>query len=635
MCASTIRTEGLAVRFIPLFLFLAFILTFLSNISHLALFLVTTYLLLSLSFSYYQGRRPVFGDVSENHLYIAFLCFYLWSLLSFFWSVDISLSSRTAMEFFVCLVALLVGNQLSENEFSRVLKMFITIALIMCIFSAYQVFVQNFGRPVGLFYDWNENGSFLVVGLLLLSVLYVFEQKYHTALAGSGVALFVYAIGLTQSRGAMLSLAVALVIFFLIVVRSQSYRRRFTLLLIWGLLGFTLENLTTYGSLVRLMDTIQSGDISSTRFSLWGSALEQYLQKPYFGYGLGVLWGGFITSRFELDLVPPATPHNDYLQLLVELGPFGLLLFLSFVFLLLWRYSLVRYLDFQQKRSRDALAAWLAMIAVFIHIFFNFHFYSVSFLMIIGLFAGYLGRLDADVGSIRIVTKQGTTALFVRILSLVLILFVLGLHLSSLASDRAMSHAQEADGHDQAMRYYRDAIDLAPYRAEPHVRLGERLMQSLTAAKQQPTDNEKYSLVNSAMQQFQAAKSISKYNYSAYYNSAELMGHFPSMFTHAGIVDNYEMSMRLRPNSLKAYIAYSDYLRANAMSREAWRVLESAWGRWYYNVDAELLSRYLADLLMLREEFATTEDVKAVKELEAKFQHAAVEENVAQGIWLQ
>lgn len=631
---------------VSLFFSLAFLLTFITNVSHTSLFVATIYLLLSLFFACNRSC-PVFVTLSSNHIFLAFLCFYIWSLFSLLWSVDLSLSSRTAMNFIVCLLAMMVGSMLSDNELSRIIKFFIVIGLGMIMISAYQVFVQGFARPVGLFYDWNENGSFMVVGLLLLSVLFVFARKYHTHLVGAGIALLVYAIGLSQSRGAMLSLAIALILFFLLLVRNLKYRHRFVFFLIWAALGFALENMTTllaalgfqfdsmtpHSSVGRLIDTIQSGDVSSTRFSLWKSALEQYLQKPYLGYGVGALWGGFAISRFHLDPVPPHSPHNDYLQLLVELGPMGLFLFLLFVFLLFRSYKTIQYTELGENKSQNTIAVWLALVAIFVHIIFNFHFYSVSFLMVIGVFSGYLGRV-AIAGTSREYANPSTSLhKLISIITPLVILLVLVLHATTLVSDSMMRHAQDADGFDQAMRYYHAACRVAPYRAEPHIRQGELILHHTDS--EQLTENEKGVLLDSAMKEFQTAKSISKYNYSAYYNSAELMRRIPARYPHADITDNYEMSLQLRPNSINAYLSYSDYLRDSGMSRASWEVLESAWGRWYYRIDPELLTQYLAGLLVLRQQYATTEDVEAVRRLQTKLQHYMEGDVAEKGIWIR
>jgi len=633
MSVSLTHNDEPSSPLIPFFVLLAFTLTFIANVSNMALSIATAYLLIILGIAKHQSR-PLFHVVANNYSYAAFLSFFLWALFSIFWSTDISISSYKVIEFSLCLLGIFVGGLMTDKEFNKVLKIFIIFALLMCVISAYQVFVLKFGRPVGLFFDRNTNGSYLVVGLLSLSAFYVFEPKYYSSITGAGISLFVYAIGLSQSRGAVLSLIIALLLFFSMIVRENRYRGRFGLLLLWGLAGFILENITSTGSVLRFIDTLQSGDVSSTRFSLWRSAYELYLEEPLLGHGLGALWGSFVVSRFDIDLVPPYAPHNDYLQLLAELGPIGLLLFVLFVFLILRQYSTIKRSETGLWRNGNVVAAWLALVAVFVHIFFNFHFYSVKFLLIVGILSGYLGRVTVGAGDGDKYSYVWPIPVIIRYISLLVFLFVFGLHITLFISERLLNVAEGLGELEQAERYYQLASAVAPYRAKPHIRMGERIMQNVSLQKS-ISNIEKRLLINEAMKQFAAAKSVSQYNYSVYSDSAELMSRYPSLYSSAEIVDNYEMALKLKPNSLDAYLSYSNYLRTIGTSYAAWQVLEKAWGRWFYNTGEQLLIDYCESLTALRQKHATSADIQAVRSFQTQLLRTGQAERAKWGVWLR
>jgi O-antigen ligase len=619
----------------PLILFLSFCLTFLSYTSYLSLFLVTAYLSALVLLAAYKSRGVM--DASKNNfIYISYLLFFLWLLCSILWSDDVSLSVHVSMKFYVCLLGLLVGGVLTHREFDAFLKIYILFALVMCVVSAYQMFVLGPFRPVGLFNDWNENGSYIVTALLPLAVLYVANRKYHSVTVGLGISLFVFSIGLTQSRGAFLGLALVLFVFFIVTFRDPVYRGRFRALLYWMCAGFLLENLATSGSFYRLLDSLQSGNISSSRLSLWDTAFNLYLEAPFFGSGVGTLWGGFIIHRFDSEAIPVHAVHNDYLQLLAEVGPVGLLLFCLFVFFLVRKNICAEGFKNCNDDKVNAFSVWLALIAVFVHIFFNFHLYTVSFLLIIGVFSGYLTRyLSAEVES-RILLMGGKYVTNIsRYATYIVVLVAIGLHLATLLSDYMLKRAGGLPSFDDSVHNYQMANTIAPYRAEPHIQMGEAIVRHLNDTKNIPLRDE-LSLIAEAYHQFMLAKERSKYTYSAYSNSAGLMSHYPVLFTHTDIVDNYEMAMKLKPNSLHEYLAYSDYLSSKGMKYAAWQVLEKAWGRWFYTNNKDLISAYCAKLITLRGEYATKEDVDVVIKILQSIPHYDNALNVVdRGIWFR
>ncbi len=76
----------------------------------------------------------------------------------------------------------------------------------------------------------------------------------------------------------------------------------------------------------RLMDT----ESFSLRLIIWEDALEMVKQNPVIGSGLGGYYYINNTAEFDQYTTSSQRVHNDYLELLVELGSIGLLLLLAF-----------------------------------------------------------------------------------------------------------------------------------------------------------------------------------------------------------------------------------------------------------------------------------------------------------------
>jgi hypothetical protein len=340
-----------------------------------------------------------------------------------------------------------------------------------------------------------------------------------------------------------------------------------------------------------------------------------YLEVPFLGSGIGTLRGGFVIRRYEADVVPPYSPHNDYLQLLAEVGPVGLLLFCVFVFFIVRITPCAEGVANCSSSKLNAFSVWLSLVALFIHVFFNFHLYSASFLLVIGLFSGYLLRYSSVRCAGGIGSAYGrSVTLFSRYLTYAAVFLMTSLYLTSLVSDYLVRRADQIENFSEAMQGYRLASVIAPYSPDPYLHSGQTMVKYLSVNRDRLPQDE-VELISGASRQFVLATERSRYNHVAYFNNAELMGHYPTLFEHSDITANYDMAIRLRPNSLQGYLSFSDYLSSIGMKYAAWLALEQAWGRWFSASNNALLAAYAEKLQALREEFSSRDDVDAVKRM--------------------
>jgi len=141
-------------------------------------------------------------------------------------------------------------------------------------------------------------------------------------------AVFLLGLGLTISRGAWLSLALALIAWPLFA-RSLSWPMRFTLAAT-ALAGALLVGLMLYTSVPRVKQRIDAmvADVGErSRPIMWQAGWDLFAEAPVLGTGGGSYNTLFERYRPEGFCDEPQWAHNDYLNTLSDYGLAGFLLF--------------------------------------------------------------------------------------------------------------------------------------------------------------------------------------------------------------------------------------------------------------------------------------------------------------------
>jgi O-Antigen ligase len=202
----------------------------------------------------------------------------------------------------------------------------------------------------GIFGDPNEVG--VLIAMLILPALYWLTDRRSGALRFlwlGPVALFCYAIILTQSRGALLALAGGMAV---LVIARFGWR----IALLLGAIAAPVALLFLVG---RQTDLSTGHGTAQERIQFWSDALVAWRGAPLFGVGREA----FVQQEEHVA-------HNSYLQIFVDLGAFGGMFFLGAFYLAaenLWRLGDRRRhapLDPEAARMQPyifgLLAAWAA-----------------------------------------------------------------------------------------------------------------------------------------------------------------------------------------------------------------------------------------------------------------------------------
>jgi O-antigen ligase len=198
------------------------------------------------------------------------------------------------------------------------------------------------------------------------------------ALAAGAAAVMASTIFLSGSRGGMVAFAtqMALLATFLIK-RWKNWRAIFGigafLAIVLGLLAW-LGGGELVERMVSIHSTARTELSGGTRLQIDRDALKMFTQKPALGWGLGVFpeiypqFGSFSTNLQVMA-------HNDYLQLLVEMGAFGFAVVVWFL-LTLFRSALKKLKQWPSDiNAAVTLAATLGVTGILVHsvVDFNLH----------------------------------------------------------------------------------------------------------------------------------------------------------------------------------------------------------------------------------------------------------------------
>lgn len=196
-------------------------------------------------------------------------------------------------------------------------------------------------------------------------------------LAAVAAAVMASTIFLSGSRGGMVAFAlqIALLAIFLIK-RRRNWRAAVAsgafLVVAFGLLAWLGG-----GELAERMASIHAAtrtELSGgTRLTIDRDALRMFAQKPVLGWGLGVFPEIYPQFSSFSSNVPVGMAHNDYLQVLVEMGALGFATVVWFL-LTLYRSALAKLNHWPTDiNGAVTLAAMLGITGILVHSFVDFN----------------------------------------------------------------------------------------------------------------------------------------------------------------------------------------------------------------------------------------------------------------------
>jgi O-antigen ligase len=184
-------------------------------------------------------------------------------------------------------------------------------------------------------------------------------------------------------------------------VRMPLWRRWFPTVLVAGTVALGLVFLPTDPLVARFADLAKTDEISAdTRARIWQETAGLVKAYPLFGCGMG----GFESSFFRYKTVAPMFTvdyaHNDYLQVLAELGIFGFAAGLILVGRLVQRTARGTFYARSVDERYLSIGCLAAMTAILLHSLVDFNMYipanGFAFAWIAGIAGIHLRRRPKD-----------------------------------------------------------------------------------------------------------------------------------------------------------------------------------------------------------------------------------------------
>ncbi|MDV3427264.1 MAG: O-antigen ligase family protein, partial [Bacillota bacterium] len=299
-------------------------------------------------------REVIFNKIRRQRLYFFFITvFLIISSLSF---INVSVLS-TSLRYYLITIYLICYSFIifsfsDEFNYRLIFKVYIigsSIAAVLGILGYLgfggSILIYDLERTKSLFKDPNVFGPYLVPSIILL--IYNFkENKIFKSVPGI-LLLIINFVGLilSFSRGAYLSLAAALLLYFILNIKAVNLKKAIKYILIFSSViciiwfGFLSQDWKEF-FISRL--TLQSYD--STRFSVQAKGLHLSLTH-FLGFGPGE-FEYIMTSYFN----EPISAHSLYIRTLVESGLIGAILFFcSFIYIMIRLFNINRKGEFENK----------------------------------------------------------------------------------------------------------------------------------------------------------------------------------------------------------------------------------------------------------------------------------------------
>ena len=298
-------------------------------------------------------------------LFVSALTYSYWPWLSLWMSANFILLPLTVL-------AVVSFGKLRSIDFISGFTATVTLNSLSMIFLA----CQGVERPAGFLNDPNLAANFASLGVLsTLFLIQKFSKKVlYLIQFFLGLALF-----LSLSRGALISLVGALIVYLsLCSYKKIEWLRLFAVsIFVLGFsffVGTVIQQLA--GGEVSSLALTDRPESMSDRFDMWQSSWYMFLEQPIWGSGLGTFALRYPEFRvFSETSSAGFFAHNDYLQLLVELGLVGLVSW--FITPVLLFVLCVR--SYVRSENSDTAAIHCLSIAVFslvgAHSFVNFIMY--------------------------------------------------------------------------------------------------------------------------------------------------------------------------------------------------------------------------------------------------------------------
>ena len=328
--------------------------------------------LLFIKLYYNQGKRI---STRYNFMKYSYLSFLIWALLFVYWAADKNLAITYWRNYFAGFIVFMFA--IVSIERPKQIKTFLVVLVLWGVILSlieYYILFSLGGIPEGLVKlfihknalatSWGKSNYLSTFHVLIIPIttglLVTFKSKKMKLVLGASLIIMVSAMILTLSRGGMLTLLFATILFISKVLRPKTLIPVLLIVSIAALL-LLLNPLTMV--IFQGIGTIEKNLSTFTRLNFYEDVWNTFLKYPVTGVGLGNL--GYY-SQFKITTYA-ASAHNIILGTLGETGIFGSILYMS---TLLYAFLKSLRISLSEKLGDIKILQWsffCAFIGVFAH----------------------------------------------------------------------------------------------------------------------------------------------------------------------------------------------------------------------------------------------------------------------------
>ncbi len=340
-------------------------------------------------------RRVVDQRLWQMGITKAIIFYVLWMFVTALTSTDliVSLKSVVSTVWFVGPIFFLGTTLLTKTENPlKIIELYLWPFCGVAIYAIVHLMMYNFAEKPSMwvmhpFYkDHTQIGAVYAMMIPLSFLLFVEKKGFLKWSYLVMTAIFIVGLYCTFSRASVLSLAVGVVVYFLLILKT-SPRRLALLLVVVGMavimsVGALIQDLerNNQESSENFVENIESVSNISTdasnleRLNRWACAVDMFTERPVFGWGPGTY--KFEYAKFQrsslrtiisTDFGDVGSSHSEYLGPLAESGLLG---FLSIVILfgtIFFTGFAIRQIVTEPKTRRLLIAVTVALSTYLFH----------------------------------------------------------------------------------------------------------------------------------------------------------------------------------------------------------------------------------------------------------------------------
>jgi O-antigen ligase len=332
--------------------------------------------------------------VQQNRVFSAIVVFIGWAIVSVVRSSYVAPSLQWLISIFSYAALLFLVLQLvhSSSQVRGLVVVLLSMGLFEAVVGIWQFAWLGQSRATGTFFNPNFFATYEAAVFAAAFGLVCFREQgnsrtWETLFLWITAGLCVIGFVLAQSRGALLALIAAVA-----VVGLYGFGKRFVVVIVVALIAGALVP----NPLQQRVLTVGAKDpYAYTRVAIWKNSLERVVDHPW-GVGLGLYKYTSFQYRFPVESAiarygkRAESAHNEYLQMAVELGVLGLVLFLAGIALLGWEIWKTLRLPLEPWERGLVIGLSGGIVGVMTHAAVDSVFHEPALVLLAILFAGMI-----------------------------------------------------------------------------------------------------------------------------------------------------------------------------------------------------------------------------------------------------